>query len=410
MLAIPAKPKRLSLNLDIVKPESKELIRVKNLAGSKTVNKHKFREPVAVGTPDKTPDTGSFYADDIAEADENIDSAVDFFSLPTPDIMKTFTGNPLKVNTSSGNTPAANTPTMEGRSFAEETSLVIQHTGKPTPDLCNMFERTPQIPGPNDSLSTPVVDPDQSTRNPLAGHVYGIAPAVSLSHDAFSGMNSPVVTYAEVSDVQQQHRSSPLTTHTLVSSAPPSYYQEEDASQSSQYGVPSNSSATLSRHHGSDTTMLSHASTFTELTTRPAPAVHHPHQQHIYIHGAIVDDASVPTVVHDHFYQNSPSISAASPAASIASNDSSSFDSKELLSIPSTSYRVGSGAGKRKAGDGSSSSGTKKPRLTKKQQFVELQQREQFLIVDNENLRRRVEGMTEGCKKLKQMLMDRMKF
>lgn len=348
---------KLSLNLDVAK---RKLYRVKNLIGSHVLVKAE-------------PESFSLYDEDVD--DPTIDSAVNFFSLPTPDIMKTFSGPNLACKT-----PAANTPTLEGRSFAEETTLHLSASQSTlntpqlkletpsTVDLDNLFQRTPQLPL-DGSLTTPVVDPNHS-RHPLAG-VLGIAPPVSLSQEGFASTTTPVTT--SVATPINQHRESPLATHTITA------YGYDDANELNS------STGSFVEPHSQPPPHYDYSLTsYHELKPRE---VDHLHLQHTV--------SEVPTVVQDHIYSTSPALS----PNSVASDTSSQYDSR---------YSYSTNNNKRKSPQTDSHTTTKKPRMTKKQQFVELQQREQWLLHENEELRRRVDGMTEGCRKLKAMLMERM--
>jgi len=307
----------------------------------------------------------SFYDTNIDD-EKGLDSAIELFTLPTPDLMKKFPGINLQINRT-----APNTPTVEEREF-EQTSLSLM------PDVSNLednnldfIQRTPQLNALSGSLQTPVVDPN-FTRNPLVGHLIGLAPPVS--HESFDCAQTTQPVNPRTS------AASTFTTHYSIVS--PSYNTDEScsalSSSTSSFVAPSTSQQQYSDSYN--------PASFHELRTRDGNV---PQQQE-------QSTDSLPTVIPDHVYSYSPA-SVASPA-SVLSHDSTSSDTYSRISPNSGT--------KRKQSDDSTVS--KKPRMTKKQQFVELQNREKYLYENNAELRRRVEGMTEGCKKLKELLMQKL--
>lgn len=364
--------KSLSLNLNIPKPKIAlkfgSFVKFEQLDG-------------------KTPtgdEEGSFYG--VLDDEAGLEDAVDFFSLPTPDVMKTFIGKPLQVNT----------PTMEENRFAEETALNIQHRSQDM-DLAS-FLPVPEQRSSGDSLTTPIVDLN-NTRPALGGHLFGLAPTETNTPQPCSSpsLHSGLNFHTTASSTIQ-------TTHEMLS---PSVFDDScyDDTSSMLSASTSSFAAPLSYSVPSSTSFSS-PSNYTELQV---PRVNFNAAAPSY------SSQELPTVL-DHMYAHGGGFSprsypsAPSPAPS-TSSQASTIDNKDALhKMIREQAAAASGSRKRKSSNDSSETGSsKKGRMTKKQQFLELQSKETRLTLENEELKTKVTNMTAACKRLKEMLMRSMK-
>jgi hypothetical protein len=217
---------------------------------------------------------------------------------------------------------------------------------------------------------TPIIDPN-NTRPSFSGHLLGIAPCATMNTP--SGM--PFASSGEA--FSRVHINSNVeTTHTVVSEPTNvSSFDDESVYSSSNQAGSSNMYAAPS---------TSHQENYAELMS---------------------NSACLPTVIEDHMYtQSTGSNSCYSPSATsqVSNTDNKDFHRSTFDESASTRKRKASSFADK-------SEGTKKSRMTKKQQLLELISRENNLSAENEYLRRTIETTESACKRLKQMVYERMK-
>ena len=374
--------------------------------GSEAEGEHHLETPPSTPVPAPV-----LYGIDDDRKDQDEDRALEaanFFDLPTPDVMKAFpSGNQLKIKTeinpitttsSSASTSSLNTPQITLNSSGQvthpltATSQMRGSVDSTYPELGHFMddetEEEMNLPSMEGSLNTPNVDPSGNNANPfIFNNPFNQQPL--LSHQSTRSSFSTLATHSVVSnptqplyiDVQEQqhqmgHSTScePSPSDQALEYAPPPYQQQEPS--------------------------------YTDLQVQPQShqsQMHH--QRQIMIH-------ELPTTVAEQCPSYSPPMSGVpSPAPSNESSLASSSSPAGHQDHLSTDHFFGTSSSRgslgRKGSDASTCSA--KSRKTKKQQFTELVQRQQFLTQNNEELRQQLRNYEKACAKLKMMLLEKMK-
>ncbi|KAI1280920.1 hypothetical protein HDE_13591 [Halotydeus destructor] len=362
----------LSLDLDSIKPKLK--LEVSNLFSGKLIKSIDNEE--------------SFYSEpfEYRDDDEEVlaERAADFFSLPTPDVMKVFAGQNL-------NLPKPGTPTVEANNFAEGTLVNFSQNKSAELDFGLLLDSQNPTPQPQftGSLETPVVDPNRSERHPLSGHLTGVAPATNLQPDSLICDEAEVQNNQASSHVaesqQAVYNNEPVVATHYIYEDSTNYDENLLSSSTSSFTAP------MISYVEPIPTASSSSATFTELQPRTSTCL------------TTASDHLMPTVIQDHIYSiHSPSTSqynACSPAPSTTSHESSA-DSKDFIRF--------SGTGTKRRGSSLSEGSSKKPRLTKRQQFLELQTREKNLAEENIFLKDKEQSLKASVEKMKKMLFEKM--
>ena len=225
--------------------------------GSEAEGEHHLETPPS--TPAPAP---VLYGIDDDQKDQDEDralEAVNFFDLPTPDVMKAFpSGNQLKIKTeinpvtttSSASTSSLNTPQITLNSSGQvthplaATSQMRGSVDSTYPELGHFMddetEEEMNLPSMEGSLNTPNVDPSGNNTNPFIFN-NPFNPQPLLSHQSTRSSFSTLATHSVVSnptqplyiDVQEQHQMGhstscePSPSDQALEYAPPPYQQQQ---------------------------------------------------------------------------------------------------------------------------------------------------------------------------------------
>lgn len=377
--------------------------------GSEAEGEHHLETPPS--TPAPAPVLYGIEDDQKDQDEDRALEAVNFFDLPTPDVMKAFpSGNQLKIKTeinpittTSSSTSSLNTPqiTLNSSGQVINSSGQVLHPLAATPPMRGSVDSTyPELghfmddeteeemnlPSMEGSLNTPNVDPSGNNANPfIFNNPFNQQPL--LSHQSTRSSFSTLATHSVVSnptqplyiDVQEQQHQiegstscEPSPSDQALEYAPPPYQQQQQPS-------------------------------YTDLQVQQPQSHQMHHQRQIMIH-------EIPTTVAEQCPSYSPPMSGVpSPAPSNESSLASSSSPAGHQDHLSSDHFFGPSRGSlgRKGSDASTCSA--KSRKTKKQQFTELVQRQQFLTQNNEELRQQLRNYEKACAKLKMMLLEKMK-
>lgn len=334
-------------------------------------------------TPPSTPVPEVVFGIDDDQKDRDEDRALEaatFFDLPTPDVMKAFpSGHHLKVKTEATPTSSLNTPQITVTSSDQlEHPLANPEAmrGSTTySDLNPFMDDETDMRNVMGSLNTPIVDP--SGNNPfmfdspfnqqsLLSHQSSRTTYPGIATHSIINTDQPL--YVDVNEQQHMRNSTscePSPSDQALEYAPPPYQQPQQAS-------------------------------YTDLQ------VQQHHQRNLM--------QDLPVTVAEHCRYSPPISAVPSPAPSNESSVASSSSPANQDQLSADQFFSSSrGSMGRKGSDASSCSVGSKSRKTKKQQFTELVQRQQYLTQHNDELRKQLSCYERACSKLKLMLLDKMK-
>lgn len=341
-------------------------------------------------TPPNTPAPEILFGVEDDHKDRDEDRALEaatFFDLPTPDVMKAFpqSGHQLKIK-SETSTPSSSLNTPQ---------ITVTSSGQ----ILHPLATTDAMRGSNTySNLTPYLDDDTEGDMNITGAIDGSlnTPNVDLSGNNPFIFNNPFNQQPLLSHQPSRTNFPLLATHTVVAVTQPLSIdvQEQNQMAYSTSCEPSPSDQAL-EYAPPPYQQQQQETSYTEMQVQQR--AHH-----------IIQDLPVTVAEHCRY---SPSPSAVpSPAPSNESSMASSSSTANQDQFTADNFMLSSrGSLGRKGSDASNCSAGSRARKTKKQQFTELVQRQQYLIQHNAQLRNQLKCYERGCSKLKLMLLEKMK-